>query len=105
MSSQKLVTVEQLAQLIHKSPSTIRADISRAPESLPPFVKLPGNVRVFFVNVDEWLDQAIEHGLEQSRRRIEARAAGSVARREPPPPPRRRGRPTKAEQLARRAQS
>lgn len=104
MSSQKLTTVEQLAQLIHKSPSTIRADLSRSPESLPPFVKLPGSVRVFFVDVDDWLNQAIERGLQQSQRRIEARTA-MLAEREPSPPPRRRGRPTKAEQLARRAQS
>ena len=38
-----MLTVEQLALRIHKTPGTIRYDLSRHPERLPPAFRLPGS--------------------------------------------------------------
>ena len=43
-----LLSVEQLSQLMHKSPSSIRSDASRNPEALPPICRLPGNKRLLW---------------------------------------------------------
>lgn len=53
----ELLVVEQLALLIHKSPSSIRSDASRNPEALPPICRLPGNKRLLFRldDVRAWL--------------------------------------------------
>jgi hypothetical protein len=43
-----LVSVEQLSQLMHKSPASIRSDASRHPSALPPICRLPGNKRLLW---------------------------------------------------------
>lgn len=78
-----LMTIEQLAELLHCSPHTLRCNASRAPYRLPPLLRIGGRVLFRSAAVQMWL-------LEQ-----ETEAA--------PPhiPGRRRGRPRNAEQLAR----
>jgi hypothetical protein len=48
----QILTVEQLAILIHKSPASIRSDASRKPEVLPPICRLPGNKRLLWRSED-----------------------------------------------------
>lgn len=50
-----LMTVEQVAPLIHKKISTIYKDIIRRPHSLPPIHRLPNCRAVYFKNVAEWI--------------------------------------------------
>lgn len=48
----RLVSVEQLSVLIHKSPASIRSDASRNPSSLPRICRLPGTKRLLWRAVD-----------------------------------------------------
>ena len=43
MALPKTLTAEDLAQLLHKNPVTATADVSRAPDRLPPRLQIPGN--------------------------------------------------------------
>jgi len=58
----EVLAVEQLAQLIHKSPASIRSDASRNPDALPPICRLPGNKRLLWrlEDVRAWLAQYVE---------------------------------------------
>jgi len=38
-----VLDVHDLAQVLHKSPATIKRDIHRKPQSLPPRLKIPGS--------------------------------------------------------------
>ena len=73
-------TIQDLVPIVKKTESTIRTDLCRRPHVLPPTLKVPGSRRVVFFGVEEWLSR---------------HAATSV-------PPARPGRPTKAEQIAKR---
>ncbi|ABM30998.1 hypothetical protein C8E08_2530 [Paracidovorax citrulli] len=93
-----LLSVEQLAAVLHKSPASIRSDASRKPASLPPICRLPGTKRLLWrrPDVDAWLalfvapvTLGVPMALAQLPNRTEATRK------------RRRGRPTKSEQLAR----
>jgi hypothetical protein len=86
-----LITVEELSAYIHKSVSSIRSDATRNPHSLPPICRLPGTKRLLWrvEDVERWLEQHVEFQV--------AIPEAPLARE------RRRGRPTKAEQVARAA--
>lgn len=97
LSAQPILTVEQLADLIHKSPTSIYSDFRRNPQSLPPAIRLPGTRRVLFrvSDVESWLDaHIVNNGYDQ-------RPSERLAQIDVPAP--RRGRPTKTDQLARAA--
>lgn len=86
-----LLTVEDLSTCLHKSVASIRSDISRNPKSLPPICRLPGTKRLLWrsEDVEQWLAGHV------SDRALQAPES-------PPDAPKpRRGRPTKAEQIAR----
>lgn len=87
-----LLTVEELSKCLHKSVASIRSDATRNPQSLPPICRLPGTKRLLWrmEDVDQWLAQHV------------ALATGSQQPSIPDTQPQRRGRPTKAEQVARR---
>jgi hypothetical protein len=102
--------VEGLAALLHAAPQTVKNNASRAPEKLPPPVRTGGRRLI-------WITRDVFTWLE-ARRAAPAPAAlvaHPAAPDAPPFPPRvsvapaggaappKRGRPTKAEQLARRA--
>lgn len=57
-----VLSVDQLARFIHKSPSSIRSDASRNPSALPPICRLPGNKRLLWrlIDVQEWLAMYVE---------------------------------------------
>ena len=53
--------IEELAILLHKIPQTIRKDLGRRPESLPPRLIIPGSRRLV------WLKQDVRTWLESCR--------------------------------------
>ncbi|TCG04187.1 hypothetical protein BZM27_42690 [Paraburkholderia steynii] len=85
---QALLTVDQLAECLRKSVASIRSDATRNPQSLPPVCRLPGTKRLLWrvEDVENWLGAHV------------GSAVGAPIQ-EPAAP--RRGRPTKAEQIAR----
>ena len=68
----KLLTVEDLSALIHKSPAAIQADANRAPHRLPPILRLPGSRRLLWreEDVEAWVTEAYEkmHVAEVTRK-------------------------------------
>ncbi len=86
-----LLTVEELSSYLHKSVSSIRSDVTRNPQSLPPICRLPGTKRLLWrrEDVEFWL---ADHVMVSAA----GNAAGAliVANTKP-------GRPTKAEQVKR----
>lgn len=88
---QALLTVEQLSVYIHKSVASIRCDATRKPHSLPPICRLPGTKRLLWrmEDVERWLADHVDAGRQSSGVEV-------INARRP-----RRGRPTKAEQIAR----
>lgn len=81
--------VEELAELLRKSPSTILQDHSRAPHRLPPGCEPPGTRTPLWL-----LDDVLAWLRQYQRPAAPAQVPAAVASR-------RRGRPTKAEQVAR----
>jgi hypothetical protein len=90
---QALLTVDQLAECLRKSVASIRSDATRNPQSLPPVCRLPGTKRLLWrvEDVENWLGAHVT---------ASATTAEAVATPAWPAMP-RRGRPTKAEQVAR----
>lgn len=89
-----LLTVEQLAQCLHKSVASIRSDATRNPLSLPPICRLPGTKRLLWraQDVERWLATHVELSTGH-----DAVPIGDVHTP-------KRGRPTKAEQVAKKRQ-
>lgn len=87
--------LNELSHLIKKSPRSILADRSRAPGRLPPDCTPPGT------RAPIWLLEDVLAWLRQHRHQPGERQAAATPA--PAPGARRRGRPTKAEQLARQA--
>lgn len=89
-----LLTVEQLAQYIHKSVNSIRSDACRNPQSLPPICRLPNTKRLLWrmEDVETWLAGHIAVQATDAATATTPRVA-------------RRGRPTKAETVARQRQT
>jgi predicted DNA-binding transcriptional regulator AlpA len=90
-----LLTVEELSAYIHKSVASIRSDATRNPSSLPPICRLPGTKRLLWriEDVEEWIARHI-HG--------DSTAVLVLSSDDDAKP--KRGRPTKAEQIARQRQ-
>ena len=85
-----LLCVDELAEILHKSPSSIRSDASRNRTALPPICRLPGTKRLLFRAED-----------------VYAWIAGHVSREETAlqapdiePPKRSRGRPRKTDRMS-----
>lgn len=55
----KLVGPEHLANLLHKTVATIRADAQRRPQSLPPRMRIPDSRKLLWLEEDvlKWLDK------------------------------------------------
>lgn len=89
-----LLTVDHIAEWLHKSVASVRSDATRNPESLPPICRLPGTKRLLWrvEDVERWLAEHVEG--------IPSAVPMAVAEQQQP----RRGRPTKAEQVARQRQ-
>jgi len=85
---QALLTVDQLSAFLQKSVASIRSDVTRNPQALPPICRLPGTKRLLWrvEDVEAWLEEHVvgsefaKSGKEHDRTRA--------------------GRPTKAAQIA-----
>ncbi len=86
MTSQLLLNAEQLAPLLHKTVATVRSDSTRNPKALPPICRLPHTKRLLWriEDVEAWLAKHVD---------VEHKTSFTDF-------PRKRGRPTKAEQIA-----
>lgn len=64
-----LLTVEQLAEFIHKSRASIRSDATRNPQSLPPICRLPNTKRLLWrlEDVESWLAAHVTSPATQER--------------------------------------
>lgn len=62
-----LLNPQQLASILHKSEATIRSDIHRAPERLPPRVIVPNSNKLLWLRstVEAWLVQHQDVGAVQ----------------------------------------
>lgn len=91
-----LLTVEELSQYLQKSASSIRSDATRNPRALPPICRLPGTKRLLWraQDVEQWIAEHVAGATETPVSVFEMQASKP-----------KRGRPTKAEQLARRRQA
>jgi predicted DNA-binding transcriptional regulator AlpA len=60
--SDRLLTIDDIAHMLGRSPSTIRKDIVRRPGAVPPRVRLPGTrqLRWRSVDVQDWLARHTE---------------------------------------------
>jgi predicted DNA-binding transcriptional regulator AlpA len=104
MKMDELLNVDQLAKLLHKSPHSVRHDATRNPRALPPICRIPGARRLLWLSsdVESWLRKHVvvelyrdNSELETSTYQLGADAIRFATRKV--------GRPTKAEQIARRA--
>lgn len=91
-----VVGFEGLSVLIKRAVSTIQADRCRKPNTVPPACTPPGSKNPLWITADviQWLRQ-----FQETRKPAETPAAVAPSTQ----PKRRRGRPAKAEALARQA--
>ena len=62
MEVQKLLDLDELAQMLRRSPETIKKDLKRNPEAVPPRLMLPHTrlLRWRASDVDAWLAQYVQ---------------------------------------------
>ena len=62
MEVQKLLDLDELAQMLRRSPETIKKDLKRNPEAVPPRLMLPHTrlLRWRASDVDAWLEQHVQ---------------------------------------------
>jgi predicted DNA-binding transcriptional regulator AlpA len=62
--SEKLLTLEDLAEMLGRSAQTIKKDLRRNPDAVPPRLQLPGTrlLRWRATNVQAWLGQFVVGG-------------------------------------------
>lgn len=54
---EETLTIHDIAKLLHRAPSTIATEVTKAPHKLPPRLRLPGSRKVLWLraDVDAWL--------------------------------------------------
>ena len=57
----RTMTIDELAPLLKRDVETLRRDLSRRPESLPPRLLIPGTRRLV------WLEQDVKEWLRRCR--------------------------------------
>jgi predicted DNA-binding transcriptional regulator AlpA len=59
MREAKLVDIEYMATLLHKTRRTLEVDVTRRPETLPPRLIIPGSRKVLWLESDvfAWLEK------------------------------------------------
>lgn len=55
----KLLNIQDLSKLLHRSETTIAAEVTKAPHKLPPRLKLPGARKVLWLEEDvrKWINE------------------------------------------------
>ena len=104
----ELITLEELAVMLHRNVNTLRVAVSQRPESLPPRVRFPGVQRNFWrrSTVRSWIASYEEtfEAPEPAERveRVQVQVRPVQQKLEQAPKRNRVGRPTKAEQMRRK---
>lgn len=64
MPTPPLLTLDELATILGRSPETIRRDLRRNPDAVPPRIQLPGTrlLRWRAADVEAWLDRLAKEG-------------------------------------------
>lgn len=64
----KLLDIQELAELLRRSTETIRKDVRRRPEVLPPRLVIPGTrlLRWRAADVEAWLEAHVERVVATS---------------------------------------
>jgi len=64
IDSIKMLHAEDLAPLLGRAVSTIKTDVRRRPETLPPRFRIPGSNRVMWLESDvlEWIQKCSREG-------------------------------------------
>lgn len=88
-----LMDICGLARYLGRAVQTIRNDMCHAPWRVPPYVRIGRQVR--------WHSQAVEEWVQAQLCDLRGSRLGRPLPRAGQSPPRRRGRPRKAEQIAR----
>lgn len=57
----KTIGVEELAELLHRRPETIRSDARRRPATLPPILRIPKTRRLL------WLEEDVVNWMKTKR--------------------------------------
>ena len=78
MALPKTLTVEDLAAVLHKDVATVAADVSRAPERLPPRLVIPGQKKPLWLEDDvvEWLRQCSAGAASRVRKPVRRKRSG-----------------------------
>ena len=65
MTTVPLLTLDELATILSRSPETIRRDMRRNPNAVPPRLQLPGTrlLRWRAADVEAWLDHHAKEGV------------------------------------------
>lgn len=71
-SSVKTLGVDELSCLIFRATATIKNDLYRKPNSLPPRIVMPGSKKLV------WLESDVQAWMEQCRAAIEPQKVGFV---------------------------
>ena len=59
MDELKTLTVDDLSLVLHRTVETIRADMRRRPDTIPPSIVIPGSKKTLWLESDvkEWLEK------------------------------------------------
>ena len=68
-SALQTLGITEIAAILRKSPKTVREDVSRRPEALPPRLIIPNSRLVVWrmKEVEEWLDARVQKPLGRKR--------------------------------------
>ena len=73
-SNPALITlgIDEIATILRKSPKTVREDVSRRPEALPPRLIIPNSRLVVWrmKEVEEWLETRVQKPLGRKRNNV-----------------------------------
>jgi hypothetical protein len=101
----ELITLEELAVMLHRNVNTLRVAVSQRPESLPPRVRFPGVQRNYWrrPTVRNWI-ASYEESFDvpepaETVGRVQVQVKPAREKPEQQPKRNRVGRPTKAEQM------
>ena len=93
----RLLTIDEVADLLRVRPKTIHYNKSQHPERVPPWIRLPGFRSPLWrlKDVLAWIEKGVAGGEAERAKNEEMRQEGLY-----PFPKKKRGRPTKLEALA-----
>ena len=66
----KTIRIEELSEILHRSPTSIASDVTRRPESLPPRLLIPNSRTVLWrmIDVESWLEERVQKPTGRPRK-------------------------------------